>query len=141
MQLKCIKCNERLYPSIDDVKAVSEMIIRHGLDATAFLDALAPIGGKCKDGERHIYEFDKSFKDEIYNLSENFVRLQKYLVSERDACNKLLEERKELEAKLIEVIENIEKQIEKIKQIDNDIKSAHDECERLTGTCNIQLWI
>ncbi len=140
MQLRCIKCQEIKYPSIDDVKSVAEMIERNNLDATMFLDALTPIGGKCKDGSRHIFDFDEPFANEIHTLAENFAKLDAEITSERESCNKFLKERKELEEKLLEVIKNVENKFENIKLLDANIKNMRDECEKLTGTCNIKLW-
>lgn len=140
MQLRCIKCKEVKYPSIDDVKAVAEMIERNNLDATMFLDALTPIGGKCNDGNRHIFDFDETFANEIHDLAENYARLDTEITGERESCNNLLKERKELEEKLLLVIKNVEEKFENIKLLDADIKNIKDKCENLTGTCNIKLW-
>lgn len=140
MKLKCIKCKEEQHLSKDDVKAVAEIIERHKLDVSAFLDSLAPIGGKCKDGDLHIYEFESVFRDNIHNLAEKIVELNKELTTSRSEYDKLIKDRKEAENKLKDIIGNIENRTESMIQIDKQIENIYRECEDLTGTRNIELW-
>lgn len=140
MKLKCIKCKEEQHLSKDDVKAVAEIIERHKLDVSAFLDSLAPIGGKCKDGDLHIYEFEDVFRDNMHKLAEKIVELNKGLATSRSEYDKLIKDRKEAENKLRGIISNIENNTESIIQMDKQIEKIYQECEDLTGTRNIKLW-
>lgn len=140
MQLRCIKCKEVQCLSKDDVEAVANIIERHKLDVTAFLDSLAPIGGKCKDGDLHIYEFDDIFRDEMHDLAEKVSELNKRLIVSREEYVKLVKDRKELENKLREIIKNIENKTEDMIQVDKQIENIYGKCADLTGTRNIELW-
>ena len=140
MKLRCIKCKEEQHLGKDDVKAVAEIIERHKLDVSAFLDALAPIGGKCKDGDLHIYEFEETFRDDMHNLAEKIVGLDKEIITSRSEYDKLIKDRKEFESKLREIIKNIETKTESIIQAEKQIAKIYQECEDLTGTRNIKLW-
>lgn len=140
MKLKCIKCKEEQHLSKDDVKAVAEIIERHKLDVSAFLDSLAPIGGKCKDGDLHIYEFDDVFRDDMHRLAEKIVELDTGLITSKSEYDKLIKDRKDAESKLRDIIKNIENKTEYMIQTDNQIEKIRQECESLTGTRNIELW-
>lgn len=140
MQLRCIKCKEAKYLDKDDVKAIAGIIERHKLDVTTFLDSLAPIGGKCQDGDLHIYEFDETFRDEMHNLAGKATELNKKLITSREEYDKLIKDRKELESKLRNTIKNIENKTNDIIKMDNDIENIYNECENLTGIHNIELW-
>lgn len=140
MKLRCIKCKEELCPSKDDVKAIAEMVERHKLDVTTFLDSLAPIGGKCKDGDLHIFEFDEIFRDDMHKFAERITELNQQLIVTREEYDKLIKDRKEIEDKLKNTIKNIENKVDYIVQADKDIEKIYAECENLTGTRNIGLW-
>lgn len=140
MKLRCIKCKEELYPSKDDIKAIADMIERHKLDVTTFLDSLAPIGGKCEDGDLHIFEFDDIFRDDMHKLAERLAGLNQQLIVTKEEYDKLIKDRKETEDKLKNTIKNIEYKSSDIVQIDKDIERIYTECEDLTGARNIELW-
>ena len=140
MKLKCLKCGERLDIDKDDIKSVAQMIERHNLDVTVFLDSLSPVGGKCKDGDRHIYEFDDEFDKIIHDLAKDYIGIKSGIISETKECNDMCIVRKELGDKLRDISESIENKIDKIKQFEIDIEKIQQKCEDLTGTSNIELW-
>lgn len=140
MKLRCIKCKEERYMSTDDVKAVAMIIERHNLDVSAFLDSLAPIGGKCKDGDLHIFEFDDAFRDNMHILAEKTTELNNVISVSKAEYDKLIKDRKGAENKLREIIKNIENKTDSIIQASKQIEDIYQECENLTGTRNIELW-